>query len=144
MPAMASIERRSGPLNVSHQGQLPAVTLSFNLPVGVALGGRFELPNGLREWQLDRLDLEQQMAAGPQGARHPAEQDVPHRLEARDGRQELLGDLVVLLVRLLGLVQALAEALRGLRHAQLLGVIAHRPERRDPIMERQLAVGDDA
>jgi hydrophobe/amphiphile efflux-1 (HAE1) family protein len=29
---------RIGPLSVSHQGQFPAVTLSFNLPSGVALG----------------------------------------------------------------------------------------------------------
>jgi hydrophobe/amphiphile efflux-1 (HAE1) family protein len=28
----------TGPLSVSHQGQFPAVTLSFNLPTGVALG----------------------------------------------------------------------------------------------------------
>src|SRR5262249_41911425 len=28
----------TGPLSVSHQGQFPAVTLSFNLPQGVALG----------------------------------------------------------------------------------------------------------
>ena len=27
-----------GPLSVSHQGQFPAVTLSFNLPPGVSLG----------------------------------------------------------------------------------------------------------
>ena len=27
-----------GPLSVSHQGQFPAVTISFNLPKGVALG----------------------------------------------------------------------------------------------------------
>jgi multidrug efflux pump subunit AcrB len=27
-----------GPLSVSHQGQFPAVTISFNLPAGVALG----------------------------------------------------------------------------------------------------------
>jgi hydrophobe/amphiphile efflux-1 (HAE1) family protein len=30
--------KRVGPLQVSHQGQFPAVTLSFNLPPGVALG----------------------------------------------------------------------------------------------------------
>src|SRR5262249_57957627 len=30
--------KRVGPLSVSHQGQFPAVTLSFNLPPGVALG----------------------------------------------------------------------------------------------------------
>jgi multidrug efflux pump subunit AcrB len=30
--------RHTGPLSVSHQGQFPAVTLSFNLPSGMALG----------------------------------------------------------------------------------------------------------
>src|SRR5262249_19800496 len=30
--------KRVGPLSVSHQGQFPAVTLTFNLPPGVALG----------------------------------------------------------------------------------------------------------
>ena len=38
LSAMATIERRSGPLNVSHQGQLPAVAIGFNTPPGVALG----------------------------------------------------------------------------------------------------------
>jgi HAE1 family hydrophobic/amphiphilic exporter-1 len=38
LSAMATIERRSGPLNVSHQGQLPAVVIGFNLPPGLALG----------------------------------------------------------------------------------------------------------
>ncbi|TCZ57834.1 efflux RND transporter permease subunit [Roseicella aquatilis] len=38
LSAVASIERRSGPLNVSHQGQLPAVVIGFNTPPGVALG----------------------------------------------------------------------------------------------------------
>jgi multidrug efflux pump subunit AcrB len=32
----------TGPLSVSHQGQFPAVTLSFNLPAGVALGQAVE------------------------------------------------------------------------------------------------------
>jgi multidrug efflux pump subunit AcrB len=30
--------RRTGPLAITHQGQFPAVTLSFNLPQGLALG----------------------------------------------------------------------------------------------------------
>ncbi|RAI59719.1 efflux RND transporter permease subunit [Roseicella frigidaeris] len=38
LSAVATIERRSGPLNVSHQGQLPAVIIGFNTPPGVALG----------------------------------------------------------------------------------------------------------
>jgi HAE1 family hydrophobic/amphiphilic exporter-1 len=38
LSAFATIERRSGPLTVGHQGQLPAVTIGFNTPPGVALG----------------------------------------------------------------------------------------------------------
>ena len=38
LSALATIERRSGPLTVAHQGQLPAVTIGFNTPPGVALG----------------------------------------------------------------------------------------------------------
>ncbi len=38
LSAMATVERRSGPLNVSHQGQLPAVTIGFNTPPGTSLG----------------------------------------------------------------------------------------------------------
>ncbi len=38
LSAVATLERRSGPLTVGHQGQLPAVTIGFNTPPGVALG----------------------------------------------------------------------------------------------------------
>ncbi len=38
LSAVARIERTTGPLNVSHQGQLPAVVIGFNTPPGVALG----------------------------------------------------------------------------------------------------------
>jgi len=38
LSAFTSLERRNTALSVNHQGQLPSVTLSFNLPVGVALG----------------------------------------------------------------------------------------------------------
>jgi hydrophobic/amphiphilic exporter-1 (mainly G- bacteria), HAE1 family len=38
LDAFASIERTSGPLAVNHQGQLPAVTISFNVAPGAALG----------------------------------------------------------------------------------------------------------
>jgi multidrug efflux pump subunit AcrB len=37
--------RQTGPLSVSHQGQFPAVTLSFNLPSGVALSQAVEAIN---------------------------------------------------------------------------------------------------
>jgi HAE1 family hydrophobic/amphiphilic exporter-1 len=38
LSAFAQVERKAGTLAVSQQGQLPAVTISFNLPAGVALG----------------------------------------------------------------------------------------------------------
>jgi multidrug efflux pump subunit AcrB len=39
LSTLVDIDTRStGPLSVAHQGQFPAVTLSFNLPQGVALG----------------------------------------------------------------------------------------------------------
>ena len=36
--AVASLSESTGPLSVNHQGQLPAVTLSFNLKPGISLG----------------------------------------------------------------------------------------------------------
>lgn len=38
LSALASVQRSVGPVSVNHQGQLPAVTVSFNLAPGVALG----------------------------------------------------------------------------------------------------------
>ncbi|HEY9227089.1 MAG TPA: efflux RND transporter permease subunit [Gemmatimonadaceae bacterium] len=38
LSAVAKTKQTAGPLSVSHSGQLPSVTLSFNLPPGVALG----------------------------------------------------------------------------------------------------------
>ena len=38
LSALAHISRTTGPLTVGHQGQLPAVTLGFNLAPGVSLG----------------------------------------------------------------------------------------------------------
>ena len=38
LSAFTTLERRNTALSINHQGQQPAVTLSFNLPVGVALG----------------------------------------------------------------------------------------------------------
>ncbi|MEJ2697163.1 MAG: efflux RND transporter permease subunit [Candidatus Sulfobium sp.] len=37
--AVARLTQSTGPLSVNHQGQLPAVTVSFNLKPGVSLGG---------------------------------------------------------------------------------------------------------
>jgi multidrug efflux pump len=38
LDAFAHYERSTAPLAVNHQGQFPSVTISFNLPAGVALG----------------------------------------------------------------------------------------------------------
>lgn len=38
LSAVASISQTTGPVSINHSGQLPAVTLSFNLPPRVALG----------------------------------------------------------------------------------------------------------
>ena len=43
LSAFASFVPSTGPLSVSHQGQFPAVTLSFNLSPGVALGDAVSL-----------------------------------------------------------------------------------------------------
>lgn len=42
LDAFAGVRRTVGPLTVNHQGQLPAVTLSFNLAPGAALGDAVE------------------------------------------------------------------------------------------------------
>src|SRR5258708_724079 len=39
---VATVSHVAGPLTVTHQGQLPAVTISFNLAPGVALGGAID------------------------------------------------------------------------------------------------------
>jgi HAE1 family hydrophobic/amphiphilic exporter-1 len=39
---VATLTQAAGPLTVNHQGQLPAVTISFNLAPGVALGDAIE------------------------------------------------------------------------------------------------------
>ena len=38
LTAVASLDRKPGPLSVNHSGQLPSVTISFNLVTGMSLG----------------------------------------------------------------------------------------------------------
>src|SRR5580765_6715709 len=45
--AVAKLTRSVGPLTVNHLGQLPAVTISFNLKPGVSLGDAVEEIRGL-------------------------------------------------------------------------------------------------
>jgi hydrophobic/amphiphilic exporter-1 (mainly G- bacteria), HAE1 family len=53
--AFARIERTAGSLTINQLGQLPAVTVSFNLPAGVALGEAVA--------RIDQLKAEQQFPA---------------------------------------------------------------------------------
>ncbi|MEE3627089.1 efflux RND transporter permease subunit [Nitrospirillum sp. BR 11752] len=46
--AVARIDRTSGPISVNHQGQLPAVTLSFNLAPGISLGAAVTAIEGVQ------------------------------------------------------------------------------------------------
>jgi HAE1 family hydrophobic/amphiphilic exporter-1 len=55
LASVATISRSLAPLSVNHQGQLPAVTLSFNLAPGVSLGEA-----------VDRLNAEQKKLGMPE------------------------------------------------------------------------------
>jgi hydrophobic/amphiphilic exporter-1 (mainly G- bacteria), HAE1 family len=50
LSSLAKVSRRSGPLTVNHQGQLPAVTLTFNMAPGRSLG---DAVNALRGFERD-------------------------------------------------------------------------------------------
>ena len=55
LSAVAKLTRTIGPLTISHVGQLPAVTISFNLPPGVSLGTAVE--------QIEKLKADLHMPA---------------------------------------------------------------------------------
>ncbi len=58
LSAVAHMVSRVTPLSVSHQGVFPAVTLSFNLAPGVALGQAVEFDSGERRASARAADLE--------------------------------------------------------------------------------------
>ncbi len=47
--SFARVERTAGPLTINQLGQLPAVTISYNLPKGVALGDSVQHINALKD-----------------------------------------------------------------------------------------------
>jgi multidrug efflux pump len=63
LSAFAHFERRTEPLSITHQGQFPAVTVSFDLAPGAALGGAIEAVN---KAQAD-LHMPASLQAGFQG-----------------------------------------------------------------------------
>ena len=60
---MAHLDQVSAPLSINHQGQFPAVTLSFNLAPGVALGQAVRAIEGVER----NIALPQGFEAGFQG-----------------------------------------------------------------------------
>jgi HAE1 family hydrophobic/amphiphilic exporter-1 len=53
LDAVVSTRRTAGPLNVNHFGQLPAVTISFNLTAGSSLGDAAQsVENGITEMRM--------------------------------------------------------------------------------------------
>lgn len=64
LSAIADITQRSGPLSVNHQGQLPSVTISFNLAPGYSLG---QAVNEIEKLQ-DKLHPPITLNTGFQGA----------------------------------------------------------------------------
>ena len=60
LESVASFRRSSQALTVNHKGQLPSVTLSFNLPPGVALGQAVD--------RVGQIEREMQMPASVSGA----------------------------------------------------------------------------
>ena len=63
LSVLASFERTTEPLVVSHQGQFPAVTMSFNLAPNASLGGAISAIDGVRR----DLHLPPSLAADFQG-----------------------------------------------------------------------------
>ena len=64
LQAVANFSRAAGPLTVNHFGQLPSVTISFNLAPGVSLGTAVDDVNAM----LTEIHLPATLSAGFQGA----------------------------------------------------------------------------
>lgn len=93
LEAFARVERTVGPLSVNHQGQLPAVTLSFNLPPGVALGESVAAVKGLEA----RMGLPATVVTGFSGTAQVFEQ-------AQAGQALLLLAAVLVIYIVLGVL----------------------------------------
>jgi len=62
---LVRIDQTAGPLSVNHSGQLPSVTISFNLPPGIALGQAVEARGAGHGRQATRLRHDQLPGRGP-------------------------------------------------------------------------------
>ena len=96
LSSLGSITQGTGPLTVAHQGQLPAVSISFNLRPGVALGNAVAAVERVARQTLPATVQTQLPGHGPgvpelgAGARAPAARRDPRDLHrARDPLREL-------------------------------------------------------
>ncbi|HET8764833.1 MAG TPA: efflux RND transporter permease subunit [Rhodanobacter sp.] len=72
LDTVASFTRKAEPLTVNHQGELPAVTISFNLAPGVSLGAAVDEIDGA----MRRLDLPASITGSVQGTAQAFEQSM--------------------------------------------------------------------
>ncbi|MDD9900059.1 MAG: efflux RND transporter permease subunit [Alphaproteobacteria bacterium] len=64
LDALAEVKRTLGPLSINHQGQLPAVTLSFDLEEGMSLGDGVKRVKRMTE----EISMPQSISGGFEGA----------------------------------------------------------------------------
>jgi HAE1 family hydrophobic/amphiphilic exporter-1 len=64
LESIATITRAAGPLSVNHQGQLPAVTISFNLEKGMSLGSAVDIINSTQQ----KMGMPESISGSFQGA----------------------------------------------------------------------------
>ena len=93
LDAFARVERTAGPLSVNHQGQLPAVTISFNLAPGASLGDAVAQVRAVEQ----RLGLPATIATGFAGTAQVFQ-------EAQQGQALLIGAAVLVIYIVLGVL----------------------------------------
>ncbi|PWC42349.1 efflux RND transporter permease subunit [Azospirillum sp. TSO22-1] len=93
LDAFARVERTAGPLSVNHQSQLPAVTISFNLAPGAALGEAVEQVRAVEQ----RLGLPATVSTGFAGTAQVFQ-------DAQKGQALLIGAAVLVIYIVLGVL----------------------------------------
>ncbi|HYG90294.1 MAG TPA: efflux RND transporter permease subunit [Azospirillum sp.] len=93
LDAFARVERTAGPLSVNHQGQLPAVTISFNVAPGASLGDAVAAVRAAEQ----RLNLPPTVATGFAGTAQVFQ-------DAQQGQALLIGAAVLVIYIVLGVL----------------------------------------
>lgn len=93
LPSVATISRSLAPLSINHQGQLPAVTISFNLPPDVALSHAVERINAVKQ----QMKFPEEITGNFQGSAQVFQ-------DSADGQVMLLLLAVVVIYIILGML----------------------------------------